>query len=176
MAKTSDLIKYLNANNVSYQLLRHVPAFRAHEVAMATHVPDRNLAKTLLVKAGQVYWMVVLRGDQRLDEKALKRVLEVHHVHLAHEEDLDHLFPDCEVGAMPPFGNLYGFPVVVDQALPEDDEIVFNACTHTDSIRMKFSDFERLVRPMIAHIALEQEPEVTGGFERHGEVAPGTEP
>jgi Ala-tRNA(Pro) deacylase len=80
MANTSDLIKYLNANNVSYQLLQHVPAFRAREVAMATHVPDRNLAKTLLVKAGQVYWMVLLRGDQRLDEKALKRVLEVHHL------------------------------------------------------------------------------------------------
>lgn len=153
MAKTFDLVRYLTANGVGFRLLRHVPAFSAHEVAHATHVPDKALAKTLLVKAGQVYWMAVLRADQRLSERLLKRVLEVHHVHLAHEEDLDLLFPDCEVGAMPPFGNLYGFPVIVDSTLAHDDEIVFNACTHSDSISMKFSDFERLVHPMIAEIA-----------------------
>ena len=153
MARTHDLIKYLTANNVSYRLLRHVPAFNAHSVAQATHVPDTALAKTLLVKAGKVYWMAVVRGDQRLSERLLKRALEVHHAHLAHEEDLDLLFPDCEIGAMPPFGNLYGFPVVVDKGLAEDDEIVFNACTHSDSVRMKFSEYERLVHPIIAEIA-----------------------
>ncbi len=115
---------------------------------------------------------VVLRT---YDRTCLYVGIKDNHVHLAHEEDLDLLFPDCEVGAMPPFGNLYGFPVVVDQALLEDREIVFNACTHTDSIRMKFSDFERLVRPIVAHIALEREPEVTDDFERYGEVSPGTE-
>ena len=154
MARTHDLIKYLTANNASFRLLRHAPAFSAHDVAQATHVPDTALAKTLLVKAGNVYWMAVVRGDQRLSQHRLKRALEVHHAHLAHEEDLDLLFPDCEIGAMPPFGNLYGFPVLVDKGLAEDDEIVFNACTHSDSIRMKFSEYERLVHPMIAEIAL----------------------
>lgn len=153
MARTHDLIKYLTANNASFRLLRHAPAFSAHDVAQATHVPDTALAKTLLVKAGNVYWMAVVRGDQRLSEHRLKRALEVHHAHLAHEEDLDLLFPDCEIGAMPPFGNLYGFPVVVDKTLADDDEIVFNACTHSDSIRMKFVDYDRLVHPIIAEIA-----------------------
>lgn len=153
MARTYDLIKYLTANNVSYRLLRHVPAFNAHSVAQATHVPDTALAKTLLVKAGKVYWMAVVRGDQRLSERLLKRALEVHHAYLAHEEDLDLLFPDCEIGAMPPFGNLYGFPVIVDKTLADDDEIVFNACTHSDSIRMKFAEYDRLVHPIVAEIA-----------------------
>jgi Ala-tRNA(Pro) deacylase len=162
MAKTYDLIRYLTANNVEFRLLRHVPAFSAHAVAQVTHVPDTALAKTLLVKAGQVYWMAVLQGDQRLSERLLKRALEVHHVHLAHEEDLDLLFPDCEIGAMPPFGNLYGFPVIIDKSLADDDEIVFNACTHSDSIRMKFTEYDRLVHPIIAEIA---QPESMAGEE-----------
>lgn len=162
MAKTYDLIRYLTTNNVEFRLLRHVPAFGAHAVAQVTHVPDTALAKTLLVKAGQVYWMAVVQGNQRLSERLLKRALEVHHVHLAHEEDLDLLFPDCEIGAMPPFGNLYGFPVIVDKSLADDDEIVFNACTHSDSIRMKFTEYDRLVHPIIAEIAL---PELMAGEE-----------
>lgn len=153
MAKTSDLIRYLNDNGVRYQLLSHVPAFKAHDVAAVTHVQDREMAKTLIVKSGPLFWMVVLRADQKIDEHLLKHALEVHHVHLASEEDLELLFPDCQVGAMPPFGNLYGFPVIVDKSLTADDEIVFNACTHTESIKMKFADYERLVRPLIAEIA-----------------------
>lgn len=156
MAKTADLLKYLNDTGVRYQLLSHVPVFKAHDVAMVTHVPDNALAKTLLVKAGQMFWMAVLRADQKVDEHLLKRALEVHHVHLASEEDLDMLFPDCEIGAMPPFGNLYGIPVIVDKTLAEDDEIVFNACTHTESIKMKFEEYERLVRPLIAEFAVSQ--------------------
>lgn len=152
MAKASDLVRYLTDNNIHFRLLRHIPVFKAHDVAEAAPVPDSELAKTLLVKAGTIYWMVVLRADQRLNERLLQHALEVHHVHLAHEEDLETLFPDCEIGAMPPFGNLYGFPVIVDKSLAEDEEIIFNACTHQESIRMKFADYERLVKPMIAEL------------------------
>jgi len=157
MAKTSDLVRYLNSNRIPFQLVRHLPAFKALDVAQATHVPDKEMAKTLLVKAGQVYWMAVMRADRRMDERLLKKALAVHHVHLAHEDDLNQLFPDCEIGAMPPFGNLYGFPVVVDASLAEDEEIIFNACTHTESIRMKFADYERLVKPLLAQFVTSEE-------------------
>jgi Ala-tRNA(Pro) deacylase len=101
--------------------------------------------------------MVVLRADQRLNERLLKRLLAATSVRLAHEEDLEALFPGCDLGAMPPFGNLYGLPVIVDQALTEDDDIVFNACKYTESIRMKYRDYERLVRPLIGRFAIHRE-------------------
>ena len=147
------LLKYLNDNGVRYQMLSHAPAFSAHQAAVASHVPDSELAKTLLVKAGTQHWMVVTRADQRISEKFLKEVLEAKHVGLAHEDDLELQFPDCEVGAMPPFGNLYDLPVIMDTSLEEDEEIVFNACSHIESIRMKLADYVRLVNPMIARIA-----------------------
>jgi Ala-tRNA(Pro) deacylase len=157
MAKFDRLLKYLNDNNVHYQVLSHTEAFTAHQVAMASHVPDRAVAKTLLVKAGAQYWMVVLGADQRLNERLLKHALEVTEVHLAHEKDLERFFPDCETSAMPPFGKLFGLPVIVEKHLADDEEIVFNACTHTDAIRMKFSDYERLADPIVAEFA--EEPE-----------------
>jgi Ala-tRNA(Pro) deacylase len=153
MAKMSDLLKYLNLTGVDYQVISHVPAYSAHSVALATHVPDSKLAKTLLVRADEQYWMAVLRADHFLDQKLLKHALEAKHVTLATEEELSIFFPDCEVGAMPPFGKLYALPVIVDKALTADNEIVFNACSHTQSLRMKFVDYERLVRPIIAEFA-----------------------
>jgi Ala-tRNA(Pro) deacylase len=153
MAKMSDLLKYLNLTGVQYQVISHVPAYSAHSVALAAHIPDRDLAKTLLVRADEQYWMSVLRADFHLNQKLLKHALEAKHVSLATEEELAVFFPDCEVGAMPPFGKLYALPVVVDKALAEDDDIVFNACTHTQSVKMKFADYQRLVRPIVAEIA-----------------------
>lgn len=152
MATMADLARYLSDNHIQYEVLSHAPAYSAHAVAAATHVPEREMAKTLVIRADDHYWMAVIRGDHRISERLLKKALDVKHVRLAHEEDLEKLFPDCEVGAMPPFGNLYALPVVVDQALAEDDEIVFNACTHTESIRMKFADFGRLVKPLVAEL------------------------
>jgi Ala-tRNA(Pro) deacylase len=156
MAKFDRLLKYLNENNVHYQVLSHTEAFTAHQVALASHVPDRNVAKTLLVKADDQYWIVALRADQRLNEHLLRDALEAKHVRLAYEEDLAGFFPDCETSAMPPFGKLYGLPVIVEKGLAEDDEIVFNACTHTNAIRMRFQDYERLADPMIAEFAEER--------------------
>ncbi|MDI6765468.1 MAG: YbaK/EbsC family protein [Bacteroidota bacterium] len=150
---TSKLVQYLDSTGVSYLFLSHVPAFSAHEVAAVTHVPDKDLAKTLVVKADSNHWLAVLRADHRLNDRSLKKALGVKHVQLLSEEELSSLFPDCEVGAMPPFGNLYSIPVVVDKFLTNDDEIVFNACTHTESIKMKYKDFENLVKPQIAEFA-----------------------
>lgn len=153
MANITDVIRYLKKNGIPFEIIPHEPAFTAHEVASATRVPDSELAKTLVVRIDGKFWMVVLRGDQRLNERKLKRIVGAHTVHLAHEEDLNALFPDCELGAMPPFGNLYGLPVLVEHTLTEDDDIVFNACKHTQSIRMKYRDFERLVQPLVGRFS-----------------------
>jgi Ala-tRNA(Pro) deacylase len=149
MAKMTDLIRYLSSNKVEFQVLEHDPAFSAHDVAVVTHIPESAMAKAILVRIDDHFWMAVLRADQRINPQLVKRSFSAKHVHLAHEEDLGTLFPDCQIGAMPPFGNLYGLPVLVDESLAEDEEIVFNACTHTKAIRMKFKDFRRLVKPVI---------------------------
>jgi Ala-tRNA(Pro) deacylase len=153
MAKMSDLLKYLNLTGVQYQVINHMPAFSAHSVALAAHVPDCELAKTLLVRADEQYWMAVLPADCHLNQRQLKHALEAKHVSLATEEELAVFFPDCDVGAMPPFGKLYALPVILDKSLTEDECIVFNACTHTQSVKMKYADYEKLVRPIIAEIA-----------------------
>lgn len=153
MAKITDLLRYLNSNKVDFQVIEHDPAFSAHEVALATHVPDEAMAKAIVVRVDGQFWMAVLRSDQRINQQMIRRTFAAKNVHLAHEEDLEQLFPDCQLGAMPPFGHLYGLPVMVEEGLAEDDEIVFNACTHTKSIKMKFKDFRRLAKPVIAGFA-----------------------
>jgi Ala-tRNA(Pro) deacylase len=156
MAKITDLLNYLHDNKIHHQLIEHETAFTAHEVARSTHVPESDLAKTIIVRADGGFWMVVLRADQAIDMNLLRKALEAKELHFAHEEDLDFLFPDCQTGAMPPFGNLYGIPVIVDASLAADEDIVFNACSHTKAIRMKFSDYGRLVRPKISVFAHSQ--------------------
>ena len=153
MAKLSDVIDYLTRNNVQYEVIEHAPAFSAHEVAVVSHVPDKDLAKTLIVNADGKFCMVIIPADHRMDDHLLHDVLKAKHVHLASEEDLKQIFPDCEVGAMPPFGNLYALPVYADKALTADDEIVFNACSHIKSIRLKMNDFMRLVKPVVAEFS-----------------------
>jgi Ala-tRNA(Pro) deacylase len=151
-----NLVRYLKNSGFPFEIIPHKPAYTAHEVASASHVSDKELAKTVVVRADGKYWMVILRGDQRLNERLLKQMLAANTVHLAHEEDLGHLFPGCDLGAMPPFGSLYGLPVIVEQALAEDEEIVFNACSHKESIRMKYRDYERLTQPLVGRLAVER--------------------
>jgi Ala-tRNA(Pro) deacylase len=153
MAKLGDVMDYLKHNNVQYEVIEHAPAFSAHEVAIVSHVPEKDLAKTLIVNADGKFYMVVMPADHRLDDHLMHDVLKAKHVHLATEEDLRQIFPDCEVGAMPPFGNLYALPVYVDKALADDDVIVFNACSHTRSIRLKMYEFLQLVKPVIAEFS-----------------------
>ncbi len=153
MAKMQDLLRYLDSNKVEYRVMEHSLAYSAHEVAVSTLVPERELAKAILVSVDGRFWMTVLRTDHRVNTQMIKRAFGAKQVHLAHEEDLKSLFPDCQIGAMPPLGNLYGLPVMVDESLAEDEEIVFNACTHTRVIRMKFKDFKGLVKPVILQFA-----------------------
>ena len=150
---TTNLLQYLNKTGVPFELLTHVPAFSAHDVAAATHIPDSESAKTIIIRADDSKWMVVLPADHRLNENMVRHALGAKHIHFVQEEELISLFPDCEVGAMPPLGNLYSIQVIVDKSITHDEEIVFNACTHTESIKMKYKDFENLVKPRIAQIA-----------------------
>jgi len=153
MAKITDLLRYLQSNKVEFQVLEHDPAFCAHDVAAVAHVPDSEMAKAILLKIDEHFWMAVLRADQRISPQMIRRAFGAKNVQLAHEEDLGMLFPDCQIGAMPPFGNLYGLPVLLDECLAADEDIVFNACTHTKSIRMRFRDFRHLAKPVIAGFA-----------------------
>ena len=148
--------EYLDKQNVPYAHHVHRTAYTAQEVAAEEHIPGKMMAKTVIVKAGDQLAMVVLPASARLDLEALRRMVGNKEARLASELEFTGAFPDCEVGAMPPFGNLYGIPVYVDSVLAQDDEIAFNAGTHQDSIHMKYADFARLVKPTVASLALDR--------------------
>lgn len=141
--------EFLDSHGVRYLCLTHSKAYTAQEVAELTHVPGQEMAKTVIVRADGRMVMAVLPASFKIDLNRLREVLEARKVELATELEFKGLFPECEPGAMPPFGNLYGLDVYVDPSLAEDTVIVFNAGTHTEVMRMLFKDFERLVQPKI---------------------------
>jgi len=147
------LTDFLNGENVKYTMITHSQAFTAQEIAASAHVPGKELAKTVIVKIDGRIAMVVLPASCRVDFALLKTAAGARKVELAAEEEFEGTFPGCEVGAMPPFGNLYGIEVFVAEKLAEDEEIAFNACSHTELIRLSYKDFERLVKPRVARLA-----------------------
>lgn len=153
MTTTSDVQRYLNNYGISYRLIEHEPAYSAYDAAKAAQVSQQEFAKTVVVRIDGKFWMTILRTDHRINTRAIKSIFDAHDVHLAHEEDLTALFPDCEMGAMPPFGNLYGIPVLLDQSLLNDEEIAFHACDHSRVIRMRLSDYLRLVNPLVGRFS-----------------------
>jgi Ala-tRNA(Pro) deacylase len=144
---------YLREKQVPFEVRHHPRAITAQEVAASEHVPGRMLAKTVMVLADGRMVMLVLPAPYQVDMDKAGKVLAVE-IRLAHEEEFENTFPDCEVGAMPPFGNLYEVPVYVEVALAEDETIVFRAGTHTDTMSVSYADFERLVEPTIAEFAV----------------------
>jgi Ala-tRNA(Pro) deacylase len=143
---------YLREKQVPFEVRHHPRAITAQEVAASEHVPGKMLAKTITVLADGKMVMLALPAPYQVDVDKAGKVLGVE-VRLAHEEEFESTFPDCEVGAMPPFGNLYEVPVYVEAALAEDETIVFRAGTHTDTMSVSYADFERLVEPTIAEFA-----------------------
>jgi len=143
------LREFLDRNNIKYTVITHSKAYTALEVAALVHVPGRNVAKTIIVKAGEKFAMAVLPAPHHVDTEALGKAVGTK-VRLASEAEFQDLFPGCELGAMPPFGNLYGLPVWVAEPLTSDEEIVFNCSTHTAVVRMGYADFARLVQPRVA--------------------------
>jgi Ala-tRNA(Pro) deacylase len=143
------LKEFLDRQQIKYVSLQHSPAYTAQEVAALTHVSGRDLAKTVIVKIEAITAMVVLPANRKVVLSDLREVLGAETVKFATEAEFKSLFPDCEIGAMPPFGNLYGMPVYVAPSLAEQAEIAFNAGTHTEIIKMAYQDFERLVKPKV---------------------------
>jgi Ala-tRNA(Pro) deacylase len=138
---------FLDKEHVKYVTIGHSPAFTAQEVAAEAHVPGKELAKSVIVKVDGELAMIVLPASEQVHLENLRNNLGARTVELADEDEFKEAFPDCETGAMPPFGNLYGMPVFVSQALREDDEIAFNAGSHSELIRLSYAEYERLVHP-----------------------------
>jgi len=140
---------YLDNQHVKYTSTMHSPAFTAQEVAANAHVSGKHLAKVVIVKIGDKLAMVVLPANDHINFASLKAATGEQDIDLAPESSFKGKFPECEVGAMPPFGNLYDMPVFVSSQLSHWDQIIFNAGTHSELMQMAYQDFERLVKPKV---------------------------
>jgi Ala-tRNA(Pro) deacylase len=143
------LMEFLDANNVKYTTITHSTAYTSQEIAAITHIRGQELAKTVIVKVDGRMAMAVLPAAYQVNLSALRAVVGANSLSLATEAEFRGLFPECETGAMPPFGNIYGMPVYVEESLTRDREIAFNAGTHKELIQLAYEDFARLVHPKI---------------------------
>ena len=143
------LKEYLNNNNIKYVTIFHSQAYTAQEVAATAHIPGKELAKTVMVKIDDKMAMAVLTAADKVHFDFLKEAVGAGKVELASEQEFENMFPGCEIGAMPPFGNLYEMQVFVEENLTEDTVISFNAGSHTELIKLSYKDFERLVKPTV---------------------------
>ncbi len=145
---------FLDAKSVDYEVMQHEVAYTAQELAAAQHVPGKRFVKTVIVEGPEGFIMCVLPAIHNIDFDKLRSATGVEELKLATEQDVANLFPDCEVGAEPPFGYWSGLPVFMDKGLQEIDSMVFNAGTHTDTIRMNIDDYRRMENPMMADIGV----------------------
>ena len=153
MKTPADIHQWLTDQGVSFRRRDHTPRFTAQEVAQASAVTGHEMAKVILAKADGRFIMAVVPAAMRLSVPRLAEILHAREVRLASEEEFAPLFPGCALGAMPPFGSLYGLEMVVDRSLSRHPEIAFNACTHTETVSMSWADYERLARPVLVEIA-----------------------
>ena len=157
MEISKQLIDCLNQNNVQYEILHHSQAVTAQRIAEAEHIKGRHQAKVVMLKSGDQHLMVVLPADHHIDLEKIEKVIGKS-VSLDEENEFKSLFPDSAIGAMPPFGNLYGLPTYVEKHLAEQDYIVFEAGTHTEAIKMSYSDYEKIVNPKVEDLAIKLHP------------------
>jgi len=150
------LINYLDEHDKKYVVIKHSPAFTAQEVAASAHIPGKDMLKTVMVKIDGEMKMVVLPSTHDIDFNFMKESMEVGEVELATEEEFETMFPDCELGAMPPFGNFYDMETLVAESLTEDEEVAFNAGTHKELVQMNYRDYEELVAPRILPIGVKK--------------------
>jgi Ala-tRNA(Pro) deacylase len=146
---TNTLKRFLDNRGVKYVSIQHSTAYTAPEVAASAHIADGDFAKTVIVKIDGQMAMVVVPAHRKIVLSELRDLLLSDEVELATEDEFKNCFPDCEVGAMPPFGNLYDLPVYIDQSLTGHPEIAFNAGSHREVIKMASDDFARLVHPIV---------------------------
>jgi len=144
----------LDERQVPFEVVEHKPDHTALQTAWDTHTPSREFAKTVFVEVDGECAMAVLTASDQLSEQGLRASVGASSVHLLDESEIEKVCPDCELGAAPPFGNLYGVPVFVSPRLREDETITFNGGTHREAIRMRYEDFERLVRPRVVSLSV----------------------
>ena len=150
------LKEFLDSHSIKYITISHSRAFTAQETAASAHVPVKELAKTVLVKIDGKMAMAVLPASCKVDVDLLKKATRASTIEIASEKEFKNLFPDCEIGAMPPFGNLYGMEVFVTKSLTEDREIAFNAGSHRELVKLAYKDFEQLVKPKVITFSIER--------------------
>ena len=150
------LKEFLDSHSIKYVTISHSRAFTAQETAASAHVPVKELAKTVLVKIDGKMAMAVLPASCKVDVDLLKKATRASTIEIASEKEFKNLFPDCEIGAMPPFGNLYGMEVFVTNSLTEDREIAFNAGSHRELVKLAYKDFEQLVKPKVITFSIER--------------------
>ena len=143
------VVEFLDQAGIKYETSAHAPVFSAQGLAAAEHEHGQYVAKPVIVKADDRYLMCVLPAPNKVDLGRLKEQLNAQSVALADEDEIGKLFPDCELGAEPPFGNLYDLPTVIEKSLEADDHILFQAGTHGKAIRMDMADYRRLVQPKV---------------------------
>ena len=149
------LREFLDSHAVRYIVVSHSAAYTAQEIAAAAHVPGKELAKTVMVNIAGKMAMVILPASRQLDFERLRELTDTRDVERAGEQEFAGLFPECEIGAMPPFGNLYGMDVYVSEELEGDDEIAFNAGAHNELLRLSYEDYKKLVHPKVAKLSLD---------------------
>jgi Ala-tRNA(Pro) deacylase len=152
--RPSRVKEFLDTNRINYSSIVHPTSYTAQGTAAYAHVSGKELAKTVIVRTDSQLAMAVLPASAQLDLSGLKKATKAKQVSLAAEPEFELKFPDCDLGAMPPFGNLYGMAVYVDEMLTYDKEIAFNAGSHSELVRMKYEDFERVVNPIVGRFAL----------------------
>ena len=153
------LRELLDGGRISYEIYNHPLAYTAQEIAAQQHFSGKEMAKVVMLEVDGRLLMGVIPGSQKINLNTVKTSLDAKAVRLATEAEFVSRFPECEIGAMPPFGNLFGVPVVVDPALAEDKNIYFNAGNHVQTVRLKYSDFAELVKPQIARLVEEHKRE-----------------
>ncbi len=144
---------YLREHQVPYMLQHHAQAFSGQKIAESEHIPGKMVAKTVIVLADNKLIALVLPASYHADLNKVMAILGARDIRLAHEAEFANVFPDCEVGTMPPFGNLYGIAVYVEKSLTEEETMVFPVGTYTDTMSLKYADFERLVHPIVIEFA-----------------------
>jgi Ala-tRNA(Pro) deacylase len=153
--------EFLDGQHARYVLVSHSPAYTAQEIAGSMHIPGRLLAKTVVVRVDGELALAVVPATKQVDTNALANAVEAEIVEIADEKEFTNRFTDCQLGTAPPFGNLFGMETYIDHTLAAQDDIIFNAGTHTDGIWMRFADYRRVARPVIAKIARPLEPSRT---------------
>jgi Ala-tRNA(Pro) deacylase len=154
---TQRIREFLDGNHARYVFVSHSPAFTAQEIAASMHIPGKLMAKTIVVKVDGRLALAVVPATKELDTAALARIAKAQEVEIASEDEFVDRFVGCQLGTAPPFGNLFGMETFVDVELARQQDVVFNAGTHTDAIWMRTGDFQRLARPTLASIARDRQ-------------------